>query len=1328
MVLRCVIAILAVFLFCGVNVFSQVGINATLSGTVTDASGGVLAEAEVIATNTGTGVVTTVLTNETGTYRFSSLQPGNYDVSASLSGFQAQTFRLVLGQSQQIGQNFTLQVGVIEQAVEVIAAADPLLTQSTATVGTVLQEDQVSELPLVGRNVMDLVTSTMPGVTGEGTADSTFAGVTANASANVTTSMDGVTMNTGRHTQGLKTTYFINPDLVEEMRVVVAPVDVEGRGAAQVQMLARSGTNEFHGTLTWNIRNSALNANSWTANRLGSEPLWYNRHQTSVSVGGPVLKNKLFFFAMYDRNDQLQRQTVNSLVLTETARQGIFRFFPGVNNGNADQTPSGSGSSAIDAVVDPSGNPRDWEEIQGATGPMQSFSVFGDALNPGDPNRTGMDATGFISRFLDLMPLPNAFDGTLGDGLNTATHRWVRRTVGGSAGFTGEDIQAYDRWQINIKMDYHLHRNHRLSGSYIAENHFTDGNTFERSAWPDGFNGEMTESPRVWSLSLTSTLRPNLLNEFRYGYRRSTLAWTPAIATDGVSEELLNFLPEVNGYPVQVSPTLFGTSLYGLGWDLGNKSPLSTFSDNLTWIRGAHSFKFGVEFRYASTVGYQPHFVTSGSLIPIATWGAGGVPVHGIDQIPDLLANNESLAENVLLLMAGSISNTAMRFETREPTDRQFEDYKQTYMSPNQPSATRGKIRTAHQNEFNWFIKDDWKVRPNLTINLGLRWDLFRVPHFASISGANWTRGPSDGNAGFFGISGRSFGEAFHSGGGTRAGLTEIALIGSGSAYPDFGIWPSDRNNFAPAVGFSWAPDFLGKGLTTIRGGYQISYLLPGNSLSWIDADVGNMPGLLWVENESSGSTYRNLSSISFPLAQPPDIEETVILPVTNRSLSQRWYSPDYKTPYIQTFTLGVTRSLPANLIFDLRYIATRGVQLHSSFDYNEPDFRFNGLLEALEVTRAGGDHPMFDQMLNGLDLCPGGGLVGTACTGGDAMRGHASFRSNIANGDFRAVANTLNATNIGVSIPPGQTIRGATLRSSGEFPENFIVANPQFAAMEMRNNSDTSMYHSMQTQITMRPNYGTAFQATWTWSRATGITGSTPAGGGITGDYRDFMNRRADYTVAAFHRTHAFRANGILQLPFGPGRILGANTSGWIARLIEGWQLGAIFSASTGSPLNVSARNTVNRNGTPDIVGAFPGDGQVRWDSVFGNYFSQEYQRVPDPACANVAASLQPYCTNTAIADSSGNIILQNAAPGELGSLGLRPIYGPGSWAFDANIQKSIQLDESKRLSLRLDTRNIFNHPTPGAPNLNINSGTFGEINTKTGNRTLAFQIRFQF
>jgi hypothetical protein len=1328
---RAAILVCLLFTFDGL---AQVGVNATLSGTVLDSSGALIPGVDVTATNTATGVANAAVTNEGGTYRFPSLQPGAYEVKASLPGFRSQTFRLTLGTAQQISQNFTLQVGTVSTSVEVSVASDELLTTAAASVSSVLGAQQVVDLPLVGRNVMDLVTATMPGVVGDGQSSTTFAGVTTNGTANIGISMDGVTMNTGRHTQGLKTSFFVAPDMIDEMRVVVAPVDVEGRGAAQIQMRARSGGNQFHGAATWNLRNSALNANTWSANRLGTTPVWYNRHQTTVSVGGPVFKNKTFFFALYDRNDQLQKENVNAAVLTATARQGLFRFFPGVNNGNADATPSGTGNTRVAPVVDKLGNPLPFTSIPGATGPMRTFNVFGDATNPGDPNRSRMDPTGLIGKIIDKMPLPNAFDGaaTVGgvpvDGLNTGVHRWVRRTVAGSAGGTAQNMEAFNRTQINIKIDHHLSQKHRLSGTFVDESHYSDNNNL--SPWPTGYGGEIREEPRVWSLSFTSTLSPNLLNEFRVGYRETSLFWNPAIETPGVKDEAFQFLPQINGYPVYIRPVLFGNHVIGGSSDFGNKSPITTYSDSITWSKGTHSIKFGGEFRYASTAGYQPTPATSTTLglIPTVTGGAGGVAVRGIDQVPGLLTSNITLAQNTLLALAGSVGSVSMRFETWEPTDTKFLDYKESYNHPGQPKNTRGKIRENHQNEFNFFVKDDWKITPSFTLNVGMRWDLFRVPDFRSGTGANWTRGPADGNAGYFGISGRTFNEAFHNGGVVKAGLTEVVLIGKDSKYPEFGIWPSDKNNFAPAIGFSWSPGFAGKDKTTVRGGYQVSYLLPGNSLSWIDADSGRLPGLEFSATDSGGSTYRDLTNIVVPLAVPATIDEKVTVALNNRSTPQAFYSPDYVTPYVQTFTFGVTRSLLDSVIMDVRYVGTRGVKLHSTLNYNEPDFRFNGLMEALTVTRAGGNSPLFDRMFAGLNFGGGIGTVGTNVTGSEALRRHTSFRGNLANGDFRAVANTLNTTNIGVNVPAGQTIAGATLASSGTFNANFITANPQFAAMEMRNNSDQSTYHSMQTQVTMRPRKGITYQATWTWSRATGVAGSTPDGGGITANYRDFLNRAADYTVAANHRIHDFRGYGTFELPFGPGKFLGGNTSGWLARVIEGWQLGTIFNVSSGAPLTVSARNTVNRTGTPDIVGDFPRDGKLTWENPFGQYFGQEYQRVQDPACQAVAANLVAFCTNTAIADANGNIILKNAAPGLLGTLGLNPIYGPGRWDMDANIQKTFRTSESTKLTFRMDSNNIFNHPNPGNPDVNINDGTFGEIDSKTGNRTLAAQIRLEF
>jgi len=561
--------------------------------------------------------------------------------------------------------------------------------------------------------------------------------------------------------------------------------------------------------------------------------------------------------------------------------------------------------------------------------------------------------------------------------------------------------------------------------------------------------------------------------------------------------------------------------------------------------------------------------------------------------------------------------------------------------------------------------------------------------------------------------------------------LVQVQFVGKNSPNPNIGtnLKGNDNNNFAPSVGFAWNVPWWGKGKTVVRGGYGINYSGALRNFITVDGVIGTVPGINLVSGGSgrtfNPSSYLALQNVTFPIPLAAGTPDTSPFPVptTERSLGLTTYNNT--APYTQNWNLEIQREVAKNLTFEARYVGSKGTKLWGRINLNTVNIFENGILDGFNITRAGGNAPLFVRMLQGLNL--GSGIIN-----GTTVTGSASLRVNLANGDFRAVANSLNTTNIGVNVPAGQTIAGATLRSSGLFPENFISANPQFTTMEMRNNSDSSNYHSMQTQLTMRPKRGITYQTTWTWSRATGVAGNTPTGGGITATYRDFMNRKADYTVANFQRTHDFRGYGTFELPFGPGKFLGSGTHGLIAHLIEGWQFGSIVSLTTGAPLNVPARNTINRTGTPDIVGDFPRKGEITWGNVFGNYFPQGYQSVADPACARVAAAapanLNTFCTNRAIADSSGRIILQNAAPGQLGSLGLNPLYGPGSWDFDANLQKKIRFAEARSLTIRIDASNILNHPTPGNPNLDINSGTFGEISTKTGSRTLAGQVRLEF
>jgi len=247
--------------FC-IPAFSQSN-NATVSGTVSDASGAFMPGVSVSATNTRTGVVTSAVSNETGTYNIPNVQPGAYKVKAELPGFQTQTYTDVeLGNAQQIRLNFKLQVSNVAQAVEVTVAADTLLATTSASVGNVLPESRVRDLPVIGRDALELVNiqagfrENQDMSQSNMRATATIAGISVMAA---NTTRDGISVQDNRYNLGVFSATHLSPEMVGEMRVILAPVDAEtGRGSGQVQILTRSGTNSFNGGAVLNIQNSAL--------------------------------------------------------------------------------------------------------------------------------------------------------------------------------------------------------------------------------------------------------------------------------------------------------------------------------------------------------------------------------------------------------------------------------------------------------------------------------------------------------------------------------------------------------------------------------------------------------------------------------------------------------------------------------------------------------------------------------------------------------------------------------------------------------------------------------------------------------------------------------------------------------------------------------------------------------------------------------------------------------------------------------------------------------------------------------------------------------------
>ena len=278
-----------------------------------------------------------------------------------------------------------------------------------------------------------------------------------------------------------------------------------------------------------------------------------------------------------------------------------------------------------------------------------------------------------------------------------------------------------------------------------------------------------------------------------------------------------------------------------------------------------------------------------------------------------------------------------------------------------------------------------------------------------------------------------------------------------------------------------------------------------------------------------------------------------------------------------------------------------------------------------------------------------------------------------------------------------------------------------------------------------MRPARGVTWQSTYTWSKNLGINAII---GVLGATFTNPADRRKDYTLMPDSRTHDFRTNGTFALPIGPGQMLLRNSSGPLARILEGWQMSWIVNLNTGQPLSITAQNMLYANGTPDVVGPFnTNSGHTQFTGgPTGSYFSRDaIKLVSDPQCATIAQNLRSLCSLNAVADArTGQILLQNPLPGTRGTLGQRAIEGPGRWRFDASMRKSIKITESKTLQIRIDAQNVLNHPEPqlmtsnttplptSLLNLDINNPSFGFFTGPQAksitHRQFQGQLRFNF
>src|SRR5215468_2385946 len=747
---RHLFAAISLLVFVSVSALSQV--NAGLSGTVSDASGALIPGVEVTAKNISTGITDTRVTNETGNFVFPSLQPGTYTLTSALSGFQTSTYNnVVLGQGQQVRLNFTLQVGAAAQNVEVTVAADTVLATTSASVGNVLADHDVATLPLASRNVLDMLETTAGVVYANGGfgQSPSFGGLAIGA---VNTTRDGLVTNDGRYnsSNGAYSAVFTSPDMVEEVRVSTNNIDPTlGRGAAQVHMRTRAGTNDFHGAVFYTNNNSVLNAQTYVQNLQQAAKSYANRNQFGGRLSGPIIKNKAFFFVLTDDQRYLDKTTVNALVLTQTARQGIFRYSTDHRNGAANST-----TPSVDAL----GNPLNPSAIS-------SFNVFSDIK---DPNRTGIDQTFIAKYYLPNLPLPNNFRTSTGcttaDGLNTGCFQWLR-PQNGVDGATGQSPNT-NRNHLTMRFDYQLNTRNKFTFTMTREKNWgVTGQTGEPDVPAGGF-GDIYRTPDFYTAQYTATISPTILNEFRFGRKQDTWLGTSPLdkgcclfgASAGkrtsAAQALYNAYPNAGpSFLYIANPNALSLAYinnFGVASPRTTYSPFTQWADTLSFTKGAHAFSADFEFDFASS--QAANTGNTQTTRPNATLGINAAyPIPNFTTASPyaqgLNSSDLPAAQNLLAILSGSISQVTETFYINSPTQTGWTDYTKDIFF----------YRGQHENDWDLFFKDNWKATKNLTLLLGIRYDKYGVPYDQYGLAGRYYSSFGAGQAGVFGCSGGSF-------------------------------------------------------------------------------------------------------------------------------------------------------------------------------------------------------------------------------------------------------------------------------------------------------------------------------------------------------------------------------------------------------------------------------------------------------------------------------------------------------------------------------------------------------------------------------------------
>jgi hypothetical protein len=1057
-----------------------------VAGVVRDSSGAVVPGAEVSVKDVDRGTEVVVTTSSQGEYVASPLKIGSYTVTAEKAGFKKTAVGPITVNIQEHPEvDITLQVGNIHE-VMTITSQGPQLQTETSELGQVVNGAEATTLPLNGRNFAQLAQLSAGVAPAEpGSRINASYGFSAGGARSEQNNflLDGVDNNSNLADLLNETAFVIQPsvDAIEEFKVQTSAYSAEfGRGnGAILNAVIKSGTNSFHGDAYEFIRNDKLDARN-AFDEFGRQP--YKQNQFGATLGGPLIKNRTFFFGDYEGLRVRQATPFLELIPTPAMISGDFSSF--------------LDTSAPTGVNDCNGNPTYAGEI------FNTRLTQAAASSP--TGFCGIPIGGYSGGFPTNMFVPTTTIDPLAAALSAywPTPNTIGTANNGGNNFFSDPHRQESRNNFDVRIDHKISDKDNAFGRFSFENqpsfipppfnNLLDGGGF--------FDGTEDNSYRSLALSEVHLFKPTVINEFRLGYNRINSHRYQINSNENISAQLnfpnVPFGPNNGGLP----NITFGDGTAGIGSSEYlpsiEKQNSFVFTDNMTWIRGHHSLKFGTEVRIEQFTIFQPAASRGG------------------------LSFGNDFTDNPAAPGTGGSSFATMLLGISDG----------------------GGITSLHNIDYRrqiyaGFAQDDWKATERLTVNLGLRYEVFSTVKEHNNEEGTFVFGPN----------------SILVPSGQNEPLTQLLGASMPIEHGSRGLINPDLNNFAPRIGFALrATDKL-----VIRSGYGIFYggqengpysnPSPGFNPPFFSSESFSTPcGNLAANPAVAPGQPLNCSVAALNIGGSNTLANGFPATALSNPNTPELYSisPNLRTPYNQQWHFGVQYQMPADTVLEVSYAGSRGLKLFGFYNGNQ----------AVPAT-----DPLF----------------ATACTtNGNTLLGCPTAPRRPAHG-------------VAPGAPAGST---CDLGPNDDCDPVFDTSIATFRS------NDVSNYNSMQVRFEKRPTHGLQFQAAYTWSHALDDASSASLGSQNAGDFRLQNTPLTEYGNADFDVRQRFVLSYSYELPFGRNKAFGGNASGVLNQIIGGWQVAGLTIASTGNwytPTDISTNLSTSDGGgevsnpsRPNVVG----------------------------------------------------------------------------------------------------------------------------------------------